>query len=98
MKHRMKLAIAAPFFGMLAACVENTGSVSATPGADEEVCLAAVIAETKNSDVAVLGSEFSEAGTNVTVGVGPQRARWQCIAYSDGTTSRPMSLTNEGSL
>jgi hypothetical protein len=68
MKHLVKLAIAAPFFGMLVACVENTGSLSATPGADEEVCLAAVIAETKNSDVAVLGSEFSEAGTNVTVG------------------------------
>ena len=66
--------------------------------AEEGACLAAVITETNNPDVAVLGSEFSEAGTNVTVGVGAQRAPWQCIAYSDGTTSRPMSLTNEGSL
>ncbi len=71
--------------------------MSATPGAEEEACLVAVIAETNNPDVAVLGSEFSEEGTNVTVGVGPQRAPWQCIAHSEGTTSRPMSLTNEGS-
>ena len=54
--------------------------------------------ETGNPDVVLLSSSFSEAGTEVIVGVGPQEARWQCIAYSDGSTSRPMSLTNEGYL
>jgi hypothetical protein len=98
MKHLVKLAIAAPLFGLLAACVEDTGSVSTTPGVAEQACLRAVTAEANNPEVVLLGSEFSQAGTNVTVGVGPQQARWQCIAYSDGTTSRPMSLTNEGTL
>jgi hypothetical protein len=46
----------------------------------------------------VLSSSFSQAGTEVIVGIGPQRARWRCIAYSDGTTTGIMSLTNEGAL
>jgi hypothetical protein len=98
MKLLLKLAIATPLLGLLAACVEDTGSVSGTPGAAEQACLRAVTTEANNPDVVLLGSSFSQAGTEVIVGVGPQRARWQCIAYSDGSTSRPMSLTNEGSL
>jgi hypothetical protein len=98
MKQFLKLAIAAPLLGMLAACVEDTGSVSGTPGTAEQACLRAVTNEANNPDVVLLSSEFSQAGTNVIVGVGQQRAQWQCIAYSDGTTSRPMSLTNEGTL
>ncbi|EEX17021.1 conserved hypothetical protein [Citreicella sp. SE45] len=46
----------------------------------------------------VIRSSFSEAGTEVIVGVGPQGAPWQCIAYRDGSTTRPMSMTNEGTL
>jgi hypothetical protein len=74
------------------------GSVSATPGPAEQACLRAVAKENNNADVVLLRSEFSQAGTTVIVGVGPQRAPWECIAYSDGSTSRPMSLTNEGAL
>jgi hypothetical protein len=48
--------------------------------------------------VTVLGSEFSQAGTQVRIGVGPQRAPWNCIAYSDGSTAGIESLTNEGTL
>lgn len=68
------------------------------PSSAEQVCLQRVSQETNNGDVMLLGSSFSQAGTEVIVGVGPQRTRWQCIAYADGTTSQPMSLTNEGTL
>ena len=66
--------------------------------AAEQACLAAVSNQTNNSDVAALSSEFSQAGTIVKVGVGPQRAPWNCIAYSDGSTTEIRSLTNEGAL
>jgi len=81
----------------LMGCVEESGTAMA-PSAADQACLSAVSAETGNGDVKVLSSSFSQAGTEVIVGVGPQRARWQCIAYSDGSTTRPMSLTNEGYL
>lgn len=97
-----RIFIASAALGMaslLAGCVEDSGgSVAGTPGAAEQACLQRVTQETNNPDVVLLGSSFSQAGTEVIVGVGPQRARWQCIAYSDGSTSRPMSLTNEGFL
>ncbi|MEP1206063.1 MAG: hypothetical protein ABJL64_20065 [Rhizobiaceae bacterium] len=64
----------------------------------EQACLAAVSKQTNNGDVVVLSEQFSQAGTNVTVGVGSQRARWNCIAYSDGSTGEIRSLTDEGSL
>lgn len=60
----------------------------------EQACLRAVSTETNNPDVEVVESLFSEAGTLVTVAVGPQGAPWQCVAYSDGSTSRPMSMGN----
>ncbi len=68
------------------------------PTAAEQACLRDVTAVTNNPDVVLLGSEFSEAGTMVRVGVGPDQAPWQCIAYRDGTTDGIMSLTDEGSL
>jgi len=46
----------------------------------------------------MLSSSYSEAGTEVIVGVGPDRARWRCIGYKDGSTSSIMSLTDEGRL
>ena len=60
----------------------------------EQACLRAVTVETNNPDVVLLSSSFSQAGTEVMVGVGPQRAPWQCIAYTDSSTSRPMSMRN----
>jgi hypothetical protein len=80
----------------LSACVEDTGS--SMPTEADQACLRAVTVETNNPDVVLLNSSFSQAGTEVIVGVGENRARWQCIAYSDGSTSRPMSLTDEGFL
>jgi len=75
------------------------GSGSAgTPSPAEQGCLRDVTRTTNNPDVVLLSSEFSQAGTQVIVGVGPQRARWSGIGYSDGSTAEITSLTNEGSL
>ena len=95
-----KAFFALPALALLVACDEPTASstASATPTSAEQACLRDVTATTNNLDVVLLGSEFSEAGTFVRVGVGPDRAPWQCIAYSDGTTDGIMSLTNEGTL
>lgn len=76
----------------------STSEMASMPNAAEQACLRDVTKTTNNPDVVLLGSEFSQAGTMVRVGVGPQRAPWQCIAYSDGTTAGIMSLTDEGSL
>lgn len=97
-----KIAASIALLGLLAGCETSGGSATASGNSAEEsgrqACLAAVRAETGNSQVAVGSSEFSEAGTRVIVVVGPQRAAWECIAYRDGSTTRPMSLTDEGAL
>ena len=85
--------------------VGRTGDTRATapassrmPTAAEQACLRDVTRETNNADVVLLSSSFAEAGTEVIVGVGPQRARWRCIAYRDGSTAGIMSLADEGAL
>jgi len=90
---------------VLVGCTETTGDTrssapasSRMPTAAEQACLRDVTRETDNPDVVLLSSSFSEAGTEVIVGVGPQRARWRCIAYRDGSTAGIMSLTDEGAL
>lgn len=96
-----KILITLPALAVLAACDEGTTDQSAsasTPTAAQQACLRDVTATTNNPDVVLLDSQFSEAGTLVQVGVGPDRAPWQCIAYSDGTTDGIQSLTNEGTL
>ena len=82
----------------VAACEPTTsdGVVTRAPNAAEQACLLAVTRETNNPDVVLMGSEFSEAGTSVRVGVGIDRALWGCIAYSDGTTAGVEFLGNEG--
>jgi hypothetical protein len=83
----------------LAGCVEETGTTTSTaPSMAEQGCLRDVSRTTNNGDVAIMSSTFSQAGTTVILGVGPERARWECIGYEDGTTAGIMSLTNEGSL
>ena len=64
---------------------------------DEGACMSAVAQQTQNGDVAVLSSEFSQANTDVVVGVGPNRAQWRCLV-SRGVVAEVMSLTNEGTL
>ncbi|MEQ9688971.1 MAG: hypothetical protein RLO48_04500 [Bauldia litoralis] len=50
-----------------------------------DACLAAVKAETNESDVTVASNEFSEANTIVMLGVGANRAPWKCLVANDGT-------------
>jgi hypothetical protein len=105
MNHSIKLALVTAAVALLAGCVESTGDTrpstggaAGTPSLAEQGCLRDVTRTTNNPDVVLLSSSYSEAGTEVIVGVGPDRARWRCIAYEDGTTSSIMSLTNEGAL
>ena len=76
----------------------NGSSSSSMPSKAEQACLRDVTRTTNNPDVVLLDSSFSQAGTEVIVGVGPQRARWRCIGYSDGSTGGIMSLTDEGKM
>lgn len=76
----------------------GAGAGGGTPSLAEQACLRDVTRTTNNPDVVLLESSASEAGTEVIVGVGPQRARWRCIGYKDGTTADIMSLTDEGRL
>ncbi len=76
----------------------SSGSDSSdAPTPAQQACLRDVSNSTNNPVVVVLESQFSEAGTLVVVGVGETNARWNCIAYKDGTTDGIMSLTDEGS-
>lgn len=97
MNTTLKLASCVIFGTLLSACVEDTGSATLSQTPADQACLNAVAQSTGNSQVQLLSSEFSEAGTLVRVGVGPDAAPWECIAYSDGTTAGITSLTNEGS-
>ena len=101
----MKLFSLALAVTTLAGCAASTGGSTSRSGANsampsqaEQACLRDVTRTTNNPDVVLLGSTFSQAGTEVIVGVGPQRARWRCIAYRDGTTGGIMSLTDEGAI
>jgi hypothetical protein len=103
--HPIVTASAAAALLILTGCTETTGgtrSTSAptagTPTQAEQACLRDVTRQTNNPDVVLLSSSYSEAGTEVIVGVGEQRARWRCIGYKDGTTAGIMSLTDEGRL
>ncbi|WP_433990138.1 hypothetical protein [Sulfitobacter sp. TBRI5] len=100
MKTSLKPILAGLALTGLVACVEDSGSgsQSATPSLAEQGCLRDVTQVTNNPEVALLSSSFSQAGTEVIVGVGPDRAPWRCIGYSDGTTADISSLTNEGTL
>ncbi len=82
---------------LLSGCVEDTGATG-TPSAGEQACLQRTSIETNNGDVVLLSSRQVRDATEVIVGVGPQQARWRCYAYDSGGTSRPLSLTNEGTL
>lgn len=98
MTRYLTLTAALVAIATLAGCVEETSSGSTAPSLAEQGCLRDVSRTTNNGDVAIMSSTFSQAGTTVIVGVGPDRARWECIGYEDGTTAGIMSLTNEGSL
>ena len=81
---------------------EAAGSGGATdysgvPAKDDQACLAAVSRETNNGTVTILGHKSSEANNTVIVGVGPQKAKWQCLV-KNGKVAGVMSLTDEGAM
>lgn len=81
----------------LTGCVDAQSTRGgAAPSGAEQACLAAVSRAANNGDVVLLGSEFSQAGTFVRVGVGAQRAPWKCIAYGDGSTGGVEYLGQDG--
>lgn len=102
MTDAMKFAGALSLVVALAGCQDPTGGAPAAGNSAEaaarQACLQAVAQSTGNPTVTVLRSSFSEAGTEVIVGVGEQRAQWRCIGYRDGTTTGITSLTDEGAL
>ena len=106
MTNPILVAACAASVAALSGCVSTSEQPSGTSGSApsrtptpaEQACLRDVTRTTNNPDVLLLDSSVSEAGTEVIVGVGPQRARWRCIAYRDGTTAGIQSLTNEGTL
>jgi hypothetical protein len=89
----------------LSACSETTSQSTTSQSTalrtgsatDEQACELAVTRQTNNSDVVTLSSEFSQANTEVILGVGAQRAKWRCLV-SGGRVAEVMSLTNEGAL
>ena len=97
--------------GLLSGCTSDGASqqppmASATqplmdesvPPAARSACLAAVSNTTNNGDVQITEMIFSQANSQVTVGVGPTRAPWRCLVSNSGVVANVMSLTDEGSL
>ena len=64
---------------------------------DRKACLRAVVKETRNKIVTVLGTEESEANETVYVGVGKQKARWKCLV-KHGIVAEVTSQVDEGAL
>lgn len=62
-----------------------------------KTCLLAVRRQTNNRDVVILESESSQAKDTIILGVGPQRAKWKCVAKENGAAD-VQSLTDEGAL
>jgi hypothetical protein len=68
------------------------------PKVARKACLREVAHVTKNKATVILEMVYSEANSQVIVGVGPNKARWECIVSNDGIVANVMSLTNEGAL
>lgn len=68
------------------------------PKVAENACVRAVKRETGNQDVSVLRSEYSEANSLVTIGVGPQRAPWRCLVSNSGKVAEVSFAGSEGAL
>lgn len=100
-----QIALLAAFVAGASGCSETTSPGTAGPApalrtgspTDERACELAVTRQTNNGDVVTLSSNFSQANTEVIVGVGSDRARWRCLV-SRGIVAEVMSLTDEGAL
>ena len=100
----LRLIVGVAALGAIAGCVEtsevstSTGvSMRTAPQTDELACLQAVSGTTGNGVVEVIRSETSEANNFVVVGVGDQRAPWNCLV-NDGQVVETYFAGNEGTL
>ena len=94
--------------GLLAAGCTTDGQSSAPPDSSmmdasvpqvaRDACLREVRRTTNTSDLTIISMEYSEANSEVKIGVGPNRAPWRCLVSSSGVVAQVMSLTNEGAL
>ncbi|MDH4441961.1 MAG: hypothetical protein QE284_16445 [Rhizobium sp.] len=99
-------ALTASLTGCAADGTQPPPMATATPALmDESVppvarsaCLAAVSNTANNGNVEITEMIYSEANSQVTVGVGPTRAPWRCLVSNSGVVANIMSMTNEGSL
>ena len=110
MKHLSTITAAALATLALSACVEEgttrSEPVASAPAAThppanqaERNCVAAIARElggsVSASDLWVISSEFSQAGTSVSVHVPSAEAPWACVVDRDGSVSR-VYYTAEG--
>lgn len=79
------------------AAPNSDGSIGGVPKSDQKACRKAVKRKTNNKDVTVLDASSSEANNMVTLGVGPDKAKWRCLV-KNGIVAEVMSLTDEGGL
>lgn len=71
---------------------------ASVPQVARDACLAELRRITNNPDLAIVEMIYSEANSQLTIGVGPDRAPWKCIVSNSGVVARVMSLTDEGAL
>jgi hypothetical protein len=58
-----------------------------TPSIQEQACLSASAQQTGDPNVVVLGNEFSEANSIVTIGVGAAQTPYRCLVSNDGVVA-----------
>ncbi|EHS49622.1 hypothetical protein PDO_3116 [Rhizobium sp. PDO1-076] len=68
------------------------------PQVARDACLREVGRTTNNPDLTILEMLYSEANSQVKIGVGPNRAPWQCTVSNRGEVANVTSLTDEGAL
>ena len=68
------------------------------PQAARDACLREVRRTTNNFDAEIIEMIYSEANSQVKVGVGPNRAPWRSLVSNSGVVAEVMSLTDEGAL
>jgi len=98
-----RLAVGAALLA-LAGCQsdEDTGTAMATSSADarmdaavpkvaEDACITEVGRTTKSTQLVVLEKVYSEANSQVKVGVGPNKAPWLCMTSNSGIVASVIS-------
>lgn len=80
-----------------AAAPNKDGSMGGVPAKDQQACLAAVSNKANNGTVEVIEASSSDANNTVIIGVGKEKARWQCLV-KNGRVAEVMSVTDEGAL